>query len=155
QNPARNSFDSTNGPSVKIASPPRLSITVAESGVPRPPANTQCPSATSLLLNTSIAASSSSVARPASSQITETRHCIPPPLQSSGGTPPRRPLTHTTNTPPPIRQPRRAPREPASRVSAPRGTHGRLRRRREGLRIAGVLFLVPLAIALMFCAKTL
>jgi len=38
QNPARYSFDSTKGPSVKIASPQRSSMTVAVVGTPRPPA---------------------------------------------------------------------------------------------------------------------
>jgi len=41
QKPARYSFDSTKGPSVTIASSPRLSMTVAELGDPRPPAKTQ------------------------------------------------------------------------------------------------------------------
>src|SRR5262249_26092268 len=41
QKPARYSFDSRNGPSLNIASWPRLSMTVAVSGPPRPPANTQ------------------------------------------------------------------------------------------------------------------
>src|SRR5262249_7872751 len=41
QKPARCSFDSRKGPSVKIASSPRLSITVAELGAARPPAKTQ------------------------------------------------------------------------------------------------------------------
>jgi len=35
QNPARNSFVSTNGPSVMIDARPRLSITVDDSGEPR------------------------------------------------------------------------------------------------------------------------
>jgi hypothetical protein len=41
QKPARYSFDSRKGPSVNIASSPRLSMTVAELGAPRPPAKTQ------------------------------------------------------------------------------------------------------------------
>src|SRR2546430_6108259 len=41
QKPARYSFDSRKGPSVNSASSPRLSMTVAELGDPRPPANTQ------------------------------------------------------------------------------------------------------------------
>src|SRR5215472_12035508 len=41
QKPARYSFDSTKGPSVNIASSPRLSMTVAELGAARPPAKTQ------------------------------------------------------------------------------------------------------------------
>jgi hypothetical protein len=64
------------GPSVTIASPPRLSMTVAVLGEARPPAKTQWPSAWSRSLNTSIAAISSGVARPAGSWITETRYCI-------------------------------------------------------------------------------
>ena len=59
-----------------IASPPRLSMTVAVSGEARPPAKTQWPSAWSRSLNTSIAASSSGAAGPASSWITEIRYCI-------------------------------------------------------------------------------
>jgi hypothetical protein len=39
--PARYSFDSRKGPSVNIASSPRLSMTVAEPGAARPPAKTQ------------------------------------------------------------------------------------------------------------------
>ena len=76
QKPARYSFDSRKGPSVNIASSPRLSMTVAELGDPRPPAKTQWPSAWSRPLNTSMAAISSGVARPAVSSITETRYCI-------------------------------------------------------------------------------
>src|SRR5262249_8858930 len=76
QKPARYSFDSRKGPSVNIASSPRLSMTVAELGAARPPAKTQCPSAWSRSLNTSMAACSSGVARPAVSSITETRYCI-------------------------------------------------------------------------------
>src|SRR5580704_7102049 len=76
QKPTRYSFDSRKGPSVNIVSSPRLSITVAESGPPRPPAKTQCPSAWSRSLNTSMAAISSGVARLAESWITETRYCI-------------------------------------------------------------------------------
>src|SRR5207344_732807 len=72
QKPARYSFDSRKGPSVSIASSPRLSMTVAELGAARPPAKTQWPSATSRSLNTSIAACSSGVARPGVSKITET-----------------------------------------------------------------------------------
>src|SRR5262249_47451776 len=45
QKPARYSFDSMKGPSVTICSEPRLSITVAVSGTPSPPAKTHCPSA--------------------------------------------------------------------------------------------------------------
>src|SRR6476659_4937186 len=56
QKPAMCSFDSRNGPSVKTASPARLSMTVAVFGDPRPPAKTQLPSAWSRSLNTSIAA---------------------------------------------------------------------------------------------------
>jgi hypothetical protein len=41
QKPARYSFDSRKGPSVNTASSPRLSMTVAGSGDPRPPAKTQ------------------------------------------------------------------------------------------------------------------
>src|ERR1022692_714428 len=41
QKPARYSFDSRKGPSVNIASPPRLSMTVAELGAARPQAKTQ------------------------------------------------------------------------------------------------------------------
>src|SRR5205085_11228425 len=41
QKPARYSFVSRKGPSVNIASSPRLSMTVAEMGDPRPPAKTQ------------------------------------------------------------------------------------------------------------------
>src|SRR6266536_1117556 len=41
QKPARYSFDSRKGPSVNIASSPRLSMTVAELGDARPPAKTQ------------------------------------------------------------------------------------------------------------------
>src|SRR4029077_19422581 len=41
QKPARYSFDSRKGPSVNIAFSPRLSITVAVLGDPRPPAKTQ------------------------------------------------------------------------------------------------------------------
>ena len=41
QKPARYSFDSRKGPSVNIASWPRLSMTVAELGAARPPAKTQ------------------------------------------------------------------------------------------------------------------
>src|SRR5262244_1472134 len=41
QKPARYSFDSRKGPSVNIASSPRLSMTVAELGAARPPAKTQ------------------------------------------------------------------------------------------------------------------
>src|SRR5260370_7876709 len=51
-------------------------MTVAEAGDPRPPAKTQGPSAWSRSLNTSIAAISSGVAKPAVSSITETRYCI-------------------------------------------------------------------------------
>src|SRR6202000_156841 len=40
QKPARYSFDSRNGPSVTIACSPRLSIRVAGSGPPTPPAKT-------------------------------------------------------------------------------------------------------------------
>ena len=40
QKPARYSFDSRKGPSVNIASPPRLSMTVAVLGDARPPAKT-------------------------------------------------------------------------------------------------------------------
>src|SRR5580704_7703104 len=39
--PPRCSFDSTKGPSLNIASPARLSITVAAAGAARPPAKTQ------------------------------------------------------------------------------------------------------------------
>src|SRR5919205_2913532 len=74
QKPATYSLDSRKGPSVTIASPPRLSMTVAVSGEARPPAKTQWPSARSRSLNTSIAAISSEVARPAWSWITETRY---------------------------------------------------------------------------------
>src|SRR5262249_22580753 len=76
QKPARYSFDSTKGPSVNIASSPRLSMTVAELGAARPPAKTQCPSPLSRSLNASMAAISSEVARPAVSSITETKYCI-------------------------------------------------------------------------------
>src|SRR6202035_5379394 len=72
QKPARCSLDSTKGPSVMTASSPRLSMTVAGSGDPRPPANTQYPSAWSRSLNTSMAASSVGVAGPVPSSITET-----------------------------------------------------------------------------------
>ena len=41
QKPARYSFVSTKGPSVTIAAPPRLSITVAVLGELIPPAKTQ------------------------------------------------------------------------------------------------------------------
>src|SRR5579872_2362005 len=77
QKPIRYSFDSRKGPSVTIASAPRLSMTVAELGAARPPAKTQWPSAWSRSLNTSIAASSSGLARSTVSVITETRYCIP------------------------------------------------------------------------------
>src|SRR6185312_9041378 len=87
QKPARYSFDSRKGPSVNIASSPRLSMTVAELGAARPPAKTQCPSATSRSLNTSMAASSSGVARPSWSKITETRYCISDHLLWSGDAP--------------------------------------------------------------------
>src|SRR5512143_1265591 len=76
QKPMRYSFDSTKGPSLKTASPPRLSMTVAVLGEPRPPAKTQWPSARSRSLNASMAAISSEVARPALSSITETRYFI-------------------------------------------------------------------------------
>src|SRR5581483_1377199 len=76
QKPARYSFDSTNGPSVKIASPFRLSITVAVSGAPRPAAKTQWPSDWSRSLNSSMAAISSPVAVPVCSSITEIRYCM-------------------------------------------------------------------------------
>src|SRR5580704_9591001 len=83
--PPRYSFDSTKGPSVNSASPPRLSITVAVPGAARPPAKTQWPSAASRSLNASIAAISSGralapdarhLARSAVLSITETRYCI-------------------------------------------------------------------------------
>src|SRR6185437_14667736 len=76
QNPTMYSFDSRNGPSVNIGSPPRLSMTVAALGSPRPPAKTQCPSAWSPLLYAVMAAISSGVASAAPSSITETRYCI-------------------------------------------------------------------------------
>ena len=64
QKPARYSFDSRNGPSVKIGS---LAAVVDHGGraraTPRPPANTQWPSARSRSLNASMAAISSGVAR--------------------------------------------------------------------------------------------
>src|ERR1700691_4140180 len=41
QTPARYSFDSTKGPSLNTACSPRLSMTVAVSGEPSPPARTQ------------------------------------------------------------------------------------------------------------------
>src|SRR5215204_1281736 len=70
------SFVSKKGPSVNNASPPRLSMTVAELGAARPPAKTQCPSASSRSLNTLMAAISVGVAEPVLSSITETRYCI-------------------------------------------------------------------------------
>src|SRR5580693_8866862 len=76
QKPAICSFDSRKGPSVNIASSPRLSMTVAVLGAARPPAKTQWPSAWSRSLNTSMAAISSGVARPVLSSITPTRYCI-------------------------------------------------------------------------------
>src|SRR5664280_202288 len=62
QKPARYSFDSRKGPSVTIASPPRLSMTVAVLGDPRPPAKTQWPSAMSRSLNALMAVISDGVA---------------------------------------------------------------------------------------------
>src|SRR5215212_9193155 len=76
QNPAMYSFVSRKGPSVNNASPPRLSMTVAELGDASPPAKTQWPSAWSRSLNALMAAISSGVAEPAVSSITETRYCI-------------------------------------------------------------------------------
>src|SRR5262249_42827851 len=76
QKPARCSFDSTKGPSVITGSSPRLSMTGAASVDPRPPAKTQEPSLWRRSLNASMAASSSGVARPAVSSITEIRYCI-------------------------------------------------------------------------------
>src|SRR4029077_18710053 len=76
QKPTRYSFDSTKGPSLNIASSPRLSKAVAERGAPRPPAKTQCPAAMSRSLNTSMAACSSGVPELVLSLITETRYCI-------------------------------------------------------------------------------
>src|SRR3954447_22907924 len=83
QKPARYSFDSRKGPSVNIASSPRLSMTVAVLGDARPPAKTQWPSALSCSLNTSIAAISAGVPEPVRrrsssvvSSITEIRYCI-------------------------------------------------------------------------------
>src|SRR6266571_9211133 len=73
---SRYSFDSRKGPSVNIASSPRLSMTVAELGAARPPAKTHWPSASSRSLNALMAAISSGVARPAVSSITETRYCM-------------------------------------------------------------------------------
>src|ERR1700744_2477971 len=81
QKPARCPFDPTKGPWVTIAPPPRLSMTVAVLGAPRPPAKTQWPAAWSRSLNTSMAASSSGGARPAVSSVTETRYCISDPLR--------------------------------------------------------------------------
>src|SRR5580692_8808270 len=76
QKPTRYSFDSRNGPSVNIASSPRLSMTVAELGAARPAPKTQCPAASSRSLNTSMAAISAGVARSVVLLITETRYCI-------------------------------------------------------------------------------
>src|SRR5262249_40892445 len=76
QKPATCSFDSTKGPSVNTACPFLLSIVVAVSGDPRPPAKTQWPSARSPSLNRSIAAISPSVASSELLLITEKRHCI-------------------------------------------------------------------------------
>jgi hypothetical protein len=76
QKPAANSFVSTKGPSVNNASPPRLSMTVAVLGAPRPAAKTQCPSAWIRSLNASMAAISSGVPELDLSSITETRYCI-------------------------------------------------------------------------------
>src|ERR1700685_1308179 len=50
--PPRYSFDSTKGPSVTTAPAPRLSMTVALPGTPRPPPKTQWPSATRPSLST-------------------------------------------------------------------------------------------------------
>src|SRR4030095_11023190 len=76
QKPARYSFVSRKGPSVNNASPPRLSMTVAELGDASPPAKTQWPSASSRSLNALMAAISDGVAEPVLSSITETRYCI-------------------------------------------------------------------------------
>src|SRR6266516_912908 len=90
---SRYSFDSRKGPSVNIASSPRLSMTVAELGAARPPAKTHWPSALSWSLNALMAAISSGVARPAVSSITETRYCISDHLPVVRGAPRGRPLT--------------------------------------------------------------
>jgi hypothetical protein len=100
QKPERCSFVSRNGPSVTIAAPFRLSITVAVLGDASPPAKTQWPSATSPSLNVSMAAISSGVAEFVRSSITETRYCIvrsSPLLGPRGGHSPllRRPMVRS------------------------------------------------------------
>src|SRR5262249_32523606 len=77
QKPARYSFDSTKGPSVNIASPPRLSMTVAASVSARPPAKTQYPSAVRRSVNALMAGCLSVLPGLPLSSITETRYCIP------------------------------------------------------------------------------
>lgn len=62
QRPATCSFVSTKGPSLNIASLPRLSMTVAVLVDARPPAKTQWPSALIRSLNASMATISSEVA---------------------------------------------------------------------------------------------
>src|SRR5579863_9925119 len=76
QKPARNSFDSRKGPSVKTGSSPRPSMRVAVLGAARPLAYTQEPWAWRRSLNASMAASSPGVANSVPSAITETRYCI-------------------------------------------------------------------------------
>ena len=74
QKPMTYSLVSTEGPSVRTASPWRPSMTVAALGAARPPAKTQWPSAWSCSLKTSIAAISSAVAGSVVSLSTETRY---------------------------------------------------------------------------------
>src|SRR5262249_21707096 len=140
QNPARYSLDSRNGPSVNIAVPSRLSTTVALLVVPRPPANTQCPSAWSCSLNASIAAASPEVAvGSGGSAVTATRYCIAssPALVRAGGrlrshhrvpsqvVPSWAPLTPSTSATVQIRHPGRRshPRAGYSGAVTHRGSH--------------------------------